>query len=391
MILGASILQLPAILKAKKMGLHVIAVDMDKNAVGFEHSDVCLNISTIDIPKIVDAAKLHEIDGIMTLASDLPIRTVAAVSEELNIVGISKETAINVTNKASMRAILNQHSVPIPMFFRVVTQNEYLNAIQFFQNEFVVKPADNSGSRGVILVDDINNEQFINYAFEYSKKYSRSGEIIVEEFMEGPEVSVETLSFDGHTHIIAITDKVTTGSPEFVEMGHSIPSQLSIDTKLQIEKVVIAAIKAVGINNGPSHTEIIITKDGPKVVELGARLGGDNITTHLVPFATGVDMVEACIEIAFGNNPVLNKRISMGSAIRYFKTKKGKILNIYGEQEAEKLPGIKEITFTKNIGDNIEEINSSVDRVGYVIAQSKDAVEAIKICEEAVEKMIIEI
>lgn len=140
--------------------------------------------------------------------------------------------------------------------------------------------------------------------------------------MEGPEVSVETLSFDGHTHIIAITDKVTTGSPEFVEMGHSIPSQLSIDTKLQIEKVVIAAIKAVGINNGPSHTEIIITKDGPKVVELGARLGGDNITTHLVPFATGVDMVEACIEIAFGNNPVLNKRISMGSAIRYFKTKK---------------------------------------------------------------------
>ncbi|WP_342542138.1 ATP-grasp domain-containing protein [Paenisporosarcina sp. FSL H8-0542] len=391
MILGASLLQLPAILKAKEMGIKVIAVDMDINAIGFKHADISLEISTIDIPKVVEAAKKYEIDGILTIASDMPMRTVAAVSEELNIVGITNETAINVTNKASMRAVLKQRNVPVPIFFKVITLDEFNLAVNNFTSKFIVKPADNSGSRGVLLVEDITNDKFINNAFEYSKKHSRSGEIILEEYMEGPEVSVETLSFDGKTHIIAVTDKMTTGAPKFVEMGHSIPSQVSHENKLQIERVALAAIKAVGINNGPSHTEIILTKEGPKVVELGARLGGDNITTHLVPLATGIDMVEACIQIALGKNPAFDKSISMGSAIRYLNTPKGKIRTISGQQEAMIMNGVKEIYINKTIGDTIQEINSSLDRVGYVVAHSNDTLNAIKTCEEAIEKIIIEL
>jgi formate-dependent phosphoribosylglycinamide formyltransferase (GAR transformylase) len=103
MILGASILQLPAILKAKEMGLQVIAVDIDKNSVGFKHADVCIEISTIDIHRVVEAAKQYRIDGVMTLASDMPMRTVAAVAKELNLVGVSEETALKATNKAVMR------------------------------------------------------------------------------------------------------------------------------------------------------------------------------------------------------------------------------------------------------------------------------------------------
>ncbi|MCM3163755.1 ATP-grasp domain-containing protein [Metabacillus litoralis] len=389
MILGASILQLPAILKAKDMGLEVIAVDMDVNAIGFNYSDICLEISTIDTQKVVEAAKRYKIDAIMTLASDMPMRTVAAVTEELNIVGINKNTAINVTNKAAMRMKLKEYNVPIPEFFRVETYIDFKKAVDGINSKFIVKPADNSGSRGVILVDDKHNEQLINSAFEYSMKYSRSGEIVVEEFMEGPEVSVETLSFGGKNHVIAITDKLTTGAPKFVEMGHSIPSQLSAKNQSAIEKVVFSAINAVGINNGPSHTEVILTKDGPKIVELGARLGGDNITTHLVPLATGIDLLEACIQIALGNKPIVKKSLSKGSAIRYINANNGTINKIKGVDQTQRMNGVKHVYLMKEVGNRVLEVMNSNDRIGYVISQSHDAQSAIEICESALNNIEI--
>lgn len=389
MILGASILQLPAIRKAKEMGLQVIAVDMDKNAVGFKEADVCLEISTIDIPKVVEAAKQYNIDGVMTLASDMPIRTVAVVAKELNIIGIDEDTALKATNKALMRECLESNQVPIPKFFKVDSYVEYLNVISQFKDKYIVKPADNSGSRGIFLINDIYDIEKIKYAFDYSKNYSRSGEIVVEEYMEGPEVSVETLSVDGEVHIITITDKLTTGAPRFVEMGHSQPSTLPLDIKEKIKDVTIIAVKAIGIKNGPSHTEVIVTSEGPKIVELGARLGGDNITTHLVPLSTGVDMVKCCIEIALGKNPKVERKISKGSAIRYFETGIGKLNNISGIDKVKQINGVKQINFVKNIGDFINEIYSSTDRVGFIIAQAETTEDAIQICRDAIQTIKI--
>lgn len=383
MILGASILQLPAILKAKDMGLEVIAVDMDKNAIGFNHADVCLEISTIDIPKVVEAAKKYKIDAVMTLASDMPMRTVAAVAKELGIVGISEDTAINATNKARMRRKLFEHGVPIPKFYIVNSYEEYLLATKNFSNKFIVKPANNSGSRGIMLVTKQNEVQ---HAYEYSNGYSKNGEIVVEECMEGPEVSVETITIDGVTHVIAITDKLTTGSPNFVEMGHSQPSILSKEVKGKITEVAISAVKAIGIENGPSHTEIMVTDEGPKIVELGARLGGDNITTHLVPLSTGVDMVECCIKIALGDEPDFSSKFEKGSAIRYFRTnldKSGEIVNISGLADVKKIYNIKQISFVKNVGDYVKKIESSSDRIGFLISQSENVNEAISICNNA--------
>lgn len=388
MILGASILQLPAIQKAKEMGLQVIAVDMDQNAIGFKDADICLVISTNDIPEVVAAAKLHQIDGIMTIASDMPMRTVAAVAKELNIVGIDEDTALKATDKGIMRMCLKENGVPVPEFFRVTEKDEYLATIDHFKNKCIVKPVDNSGSRGVFLIDN-NNEEIIISAFEYSKKYSRSGDVMVEEYMEGPELSVETLSIDGKVEVIAITDKLTNGPPYFVEMGHSEPCHFTGEIRKKIEMVASSAIKAIGIVNGPAHTEIIVTNDGPKIVELGARLAGDNLTTHLVPLSTGVDLVRCAIKIALGESPDFEKKLSMGSAIRYFETKPGRLVKITGVEEANGIPGVKQISFVKNIGDTINAIINSAERIGFVIAQAETPQEAIKICEEAIKRVEI--
>lgn len=391
MILGGSILQLPAIKKAKEMGLQVIVVDMNPEAIGFSEVGIEKEvISTIDIPEVIKAAKKHNIDGIMTLASDMPMRTVAAVAKELNLIGISEETALKATDKAEMRKALKKHNVPIPRFYKVTNQLEYCRATKQFQSAFIVKPADNSGSRGIMKVDNIDDKNLLEEAYEYSHEFSRNGNIIIEEYMNGPEVSVETLSVDGVCHVIQITDKLTTGAPHFVEMGHSQPSKLPNEIKKKIKEVTIAANKAIGIENGPSHTEIIVTEEGPKIVEIGARLGGDNITTHLVPLSTGVDMVEACIKIALGEKPDVKVKFSKGSAIRYFNQKEGVIKNIVGIEVARKAKGIKEVSIVHGKGDLIEEITNSISRIGFVIAQGENEKEADNSCKKVLDIIVIE-
>ena len=392
MILGASILQLPAIKKAVELNLDVVVVDMNPDAVGFNVPGVQKEIiSTIDIPAIIEAAKKHHIDGIMTLATDMPMRSVAAVAKEMGLIGINADTALKATNKAEMRKALQVNHVPIPKFYKVSDEEQYLETVTNFDVPFIVKPADSSGSRGIFEVIDISDKELIKEAYNYCRPYSRVGDVVVEEYMKGPEVSVETISVDGVCHVIQITDKLTTGAPHYVEMGHSQPTRFNKDIAKQIAEVAKAANKAIGIENGPSHTEIIVTSEGPKIVELGARLGGDNITTHLVPLSTGVDMVENCIRIALGEKPDIRAKWNKGSAIRYFEQHAGIIDNITGIDEANKITGIKQISIVHDIGEEITEVMSSGDRMGFVIAQDKDAESAIKDCESALKTIDVTI
>lgn len=392
MILGASILQLPAIEKAREMDLDVVAVDMNPDAIGFQVPGIYKEIvSTIDIPAIVEAAKRHQIDGVMTLATDMPMRSVAAVAKGMGLVGIDAETALKATNKAEMRKALEHGGVPIPKYFKVSNRAQYDEAVKTFTVPFIVKPADSSGSRGIYLIKDLSNQEEIDAAYNYSRTHSRVGDVVVEEYMSGPEVSVETLTIDGVCHVIQITDKLTTGAPHFVEMGHSQPTKHPREIAERIAEVAKAANRAIGITNGPSHTEIIVTVEGPKIVELGARLGGDNITTHLVPLSTGVNMVECCIRIALGETPDIEPKWNKGSAIRYFHQTAGTIEAIEGIEEAEKTNGVVQVSVVHGVGETITEIDSSGSRMGFVIAQDETAESAIEECMRALEKIQVTI
>lgn len=383
MILGASILQLPAIKKAKEMGLDVIAVDMNPDAIGFKEEGVTkVLISTIDTPRIVEAARHYKIDGIMTLCTDMPMQAVAAVCEDLGLVGVSRQTALNATNKAEMRQCFKAHGVPIPDFYIVRERNEFMEAAKNFTSKFIVKPADNSGNRGVELITDISNMEVLNQAFDYSKQYSRDGRVLLEEYMEGDEFSVETMSIDGECHVIQITDKLTSGAPYFVEMGHTQPTKYNEEIRNKISKVTKAGVKALGIAYGPSHTEIKLTSTGPKIVEIGARLGGDCITTHLVPLSTGVNIVEANIRIALGEKPDLKVKLDKGAAIRFLHSPSGILKSIKGVELAEHISGIIKVGFFKKIGDKVPELHNSLDRVGYVIAQCDTREDAVLLCEK---------
>lgn len=388
LIIGASVLQLPAIKKAKELGHYVAIVDLNPNAIGIPYADAFYNISTIDHEAICDLAKSIKPEGIMTLATDLPMRSVAAATTMLNLPGISFDTAIKATDKGEMIRAFKEHHIETPWFHILNNHKETEHIVSEIQFPCIVKPTDNSGSRGVMRVNCASD--FAN-ACNYSFAHSRSGQIIVEEFMTGREVSVEVIVFQGIAHIVAITDKITTGAPYFVEMGHTQPSTIDQESQLKIKNLAMRAVHAIGIENGAAHVEIMLTNDGPKMVEIGARLGGDCISTHLVPLSTGIDMVKAVIDISLGEMPDLNQPFQKGSAIRYFDQNKGVLESVSGVEEALGSNGIREITFTKTLQESVPEIKSSSDRIGFVIAQGKDAQEAIQNCHKAMEIIHIQI
>jgi len=172
-------------------------------------------------------------------------------------------------------------------------------------------------------------------------------------------------------------------------LGHSEPSQLSLIEQEKVTELTKKALKALKLNNSPSHTEIIITKNGPKIVEIGARLGGDNITTHLVPLSTGIDMVKSVIELALGIPPKIEKKYQMGSAIRYFTFNPGKIKSIDRNPSMFSEQDYVELVFLKKPGEIIDEITDSAHRFGYVICQAEDAKKAVEKCEKISKGIII--
>lgn len=386
LIIGASILQVPAIKKAKEMGFYVGVIDYNPNAVGVPMADQFFNVSTIDIEGVADAAKRFAPDGIMTLATDMPMRSIARAAEKCGLPGISMETAIQATDKGEMIKCFEAHGVEHPWFFILNTPDALEAVKDKITYPCISKPTDNSGSRGVML---IHNEEELREAIGYSSDCGRSGTVIVEEYMRGPEVSVEIIVSEGVPHVLQVTDKLTTGAPHFVEMGHSQPSRLAPCDLEKIRDLACRAALAVGIQDGPAHVEIILTENGPKMVELGARMGGDCITTHLVPLSTGINMIEATIRIACGEKPDLKPKFEKGSAIRFLDAPHGTITAIEGIDKARAMEGVQEISFTKNVGDAMGEIGSSTDRLGFVIAQADTPEEAVKICERAMNELKI--
>lgn len=314
LILGASELQLPGIKKAQEMGLNCIAVDYDSHAAGAEEADIFYNISTMDLEGVLQVAKKHNVKGIFTICSDRPMRIVAKVGNALGLNTISEKSALLATNKAYMRNSFAKNNVPIPQYRICFSEEECMKAVCDIGFPAIIKPSDNAGSRGISYIDNKSN---IAEAYVYAKENSMEGVVLVEEFLHGTEVSVEAFVENGNISIIQVTDKITTGAPHFVEMGHDQPSAHNAKTIQEISDITKCAIKSLEIEGGPIHAELKITENGVKVIELGARLGGDHISTDLVMLSTGIDMVEANIKWAIGEPFDIKQKYRRYSAIRY--------------------------------------------------------------------------
>ena len=387
LIVGASVLQLPAIKKAKEMGINVAVADYDPSAIGIQFADKYYNVSTIDEEGIYMAAREFKADGLMTLATDMPMRAIGYTCDKLGLPGLSYETAVKATDKGEMIKAFAAADVAHPWFY-ILKNKKQFNAIR---NEIrypcIVKPSDNSGNRGVVLAESDNT---IYDAYKYSAANSRCGDVLIEEYLTGREVSVEIIVWQGKPNVVAVTDKLTSGKPHFIEMGHSQPAQFPENVMTEICNLAIDAVRALGTYSGAAHAEIIVTTQGPKMVEIGARLGGGCINTHLVPLSTGVDIVGNVIKCSLGEEPVFEKTVNKAAVLRHIPVQSGKIKNIHGADVAITVPGVKDIVFLKKPGDSIEHFIDGTDRIGMVIAQADTVEEGNDICEKALKYIKVE-
>lgn len=363
-IIGASYLQLPLVKKAKEMGIKTICFAWEEGAVCKDIADQFYPISIIEKDKILKKCQEIGINGITTIASDTAVVTVNYVASRMRLKSNSDEYSEVTTNKFKMRQCFMKNEVPSPKFALVGYDNHY--QITGFKFPLIVKPTDRSGSRGVEKVlDPVQLEEAISRA----KKESFEHKAIIEEFVTGREISVESISYEGKHTILQITDKVTTGAPFFVELEHHQPSSLSEDIKSQTRDIVQHALDALHIKYGASHSELKITEDGDiRVIEIGARMGGDFIGSDLVRLSTGYDFLKGVIEVALGDfhEPVITEHQYSGV---YFLSKETEKLKPIIENW-QSYPEIVEAEITDN---ELRHIECSGDRSGYLIYQSKES------------------
>lgn len=384
LVLTGSMLQERFVKRAKEMGCYVGVIDMIRDAPAGKIADEFFLCSAIDVQGIMDICKQFKPDGITTGICDIPVLTAATVCSKLGLPGMSESTAIKATDKAAMINAFKKNGVAHPEYQVIHSVDEKVE-LEF---PVITKPVDKSGSRGINLA---KNETELRSAIRNSLDASDSKTILVEEYLEGPEVSVELLVQDGIPHVLQVTDKLTSGAPHFVEIGHSQPSALPEQDIDAIKELAVKAALSLGMINSPAHAEIKVTKSGPKMVEIGARMGADLITTDLLPRSTGIDLAGYEINRALGTPIPFVRPENEGSgvAVRFINATNGVLMGVENIEDARKVEGIELINITVPVGSVIKNTGCNSDRIGYVLARGRTAAEALQACEKAIARLDI--
>lgn len=331
-IIGANDFQKPLIQKAKTMGYETHVFAWREGATGAEDADFFYEISITEKDQILNICRKIQPDAVATIGSDLANITVQYLAEKLGLPGNSRECIKNSTNKASMRLAFQKAGIPVP-FFKTVEEGEKYSPQSY---PVIVKPTDRSGSRAITKVykEDDLAEAVMNAASQSFEKKA-----IIEEYIEGAEYSVETISYKGHHTCLAVTKKYTTGSPHYIEVAHIQPAPLTEEMENQVKKLVFRALDALGVVCGAAHSELRISKKGEiRIIEIGSRMGGDCIGSDLVPLSTGQDFVRMVVDTASGNPPVLKEEDRHVAAIRFLMNENDeKLLAELKEKHPDKL------------------------------------------------------
>lgn len=378
MIIGAGKFQVPAICKAKEMKLKVLAIDRDPNAEGFNFADSHEVIDIKDTHGAIHSARRHNIDGVVSIVTEQGVCTAAAVAEALGLPESGTGVALAVTNKAIMRQIFKKHDLSSSPFMVAKTKSEAMEAVKSLELPVVMKPTDNAGSRGVSLIEKMEDlESF----FEWASANSRSGEVIVETFLEGTEMTVEALSYKGDHEILAMSSKTRLPFPYCVAKDITYPPPWDEALLSKVRELIKKALTALGVSSGASHSEVMITRNEPFLIEVAGRGGGFGIFSDIVPFVSGVDIVEQCINIAMGREADIRAKCQKAALLRFFSPPLGKLLEVSGLEEARNLPGVHKIELGVGVGDILQPIRCDGDRPGSMIVFGGNRAEVTAIAD----------
>ena len=366
-VIGANYQYLSFYRQTKALGYEIFSFARAKDDHPcWDLSDHYYDLAFKDKEKILEICKENRVQGVTSFLLESALPVVYYVAEGLGSPCNSKECQEITANKYTMREQMRKRHLSIPAYKAIHSKDEDVNDIPF---PVIVKPADSGGSRGVSLV---RNQEELDFALSSAFDFSPNQMVLIEQFIDGREFSIESITCQGKHYILQITDKVTTGAPHFVEVEHHQPAQLTSKQKNDIENLVLNMLDALKIENSAGHTEVKMDADGiPYIIEMGPRMGGGYTASDLVRLSTGYDFVKGMLEVATGQQfeiPVSSEQKCAGV---YFLT---------NDTQQKVLPFIErhnEYPFIvyADIWDNIRPVTCNSDRVGCFIYQSDKKIE----------------
>ncbi len=379
LVLGAGPAQLGLLAAARARELHVIAVDREPSAPGFRYADRRAIVSTEDESGIERLAGAERVDGLIAPGIDWPVAIAARTAERLALPHpISPETATLSTSKLRQRERFAEAGVPQPAYEVCSGAAEAAEAAGRIGFPCVIKAPDRQGQRGLTLV---GSAEEVTDAVKIALDASRSATLLVEELVPGREVTVNAFSTGGHFHPLTVTDRLTAPLPAFgVALTHVWPSELEPAQIGGVIEAAAAAARAVGIENGPSYTQVLVGPDGPRVGELAARLGGGH-DAELCRVALGVDLNGAALSAALGEEvpPAALAPVAKvgGACVRFLVAPPGELREVAGVEEAFAADGIRGIRIYRRPTHRFGEFRRGADRAGAVLAVGDSRQEAL--------------
>lgn len=388
LIFGVGPLQESIIGRARKMGLYTVGIDPAEDAVCRDAVDAFEVVGGQYYDGTCAVVEKYGIDAIVTAATDKPLVMMARIAEKFGFPFYSVETARWSTDKFQMKQRFMEGDVPCAKgrLVRTVEETDDL----FFP--VIVKPRDNSGSRGVKLC---RSREELTASMHEAFDVSKLDTVLVEEYIEGPEYSIEGLHYADKSEVIQFTEKKTTEFPYNVELGHKQPANLSEEQKDAVRRIVARIGKALKFENCPSHTELKINERGIFVIETSPRLGGDYITSKLTPLSTGINLEDMLLRIAFGEVVETETgRVERASGVHFFCLPEGRVTKIDTKaiEDAKHWPGIHSLHLKLQEGDDVHQITSSLNRYGGFIVEADGRDDLDKMMadyENRLDKMVI--
>lgn len=396
LLVGAGPEQVPAITTARELGLYTISCDGNPNAPGLALADRGYHLDIRHTEQLTELARTHQVSGIFCHAVEMP-DIISTVATSLGLPTVDPAAAQRATDKYTRLAWFKRQGVPSAQFAFADRASDLKEAAREIGYPLVIKPTDTAGARGVQRVDSAAG---LEPAYNEALRYSRSTRVLLEEFLEGPEISTEAVVYQGEIVTFAFADRNYEDSgkfsPYFVEDGINFPSRLSPAMQEQAIAVANQAICALGINFGAAKGDLIIHKGQVKVIEMAARTSGGWFGAGSIKHATGVDVLKPLIQMAVGNHPDLSALIpkqQRACAQRYLiPTAAGTVVSVSGEEAALSSPGLAHATFNlPTVGTVVSRATNHQQRFGQVICLGETLDEAIRSCKNALAKVTIEL
>ncbi|MGO8695949.1 MAG: ATP-grasp domain-containing protein [Rectinemataceae bacterium] len=394
LILGAGVMQIPAMRAAREMGWTVAVADGNPDATGAGLADRFFPVDLKDREGLERAARSLRaeagLDAVFTAGTDFSA-SVAWVAERLDLPGIPYETALRASDKLRMREALAKAGLPSPRFVSLDADGSPRAAVERAGLDFplVVKPADSMGARGCRAVrDPVDLEEALADALPYS----RSGRVVAEEYLEGPEYSIDALVVDGEIRIRGLADRHIAFSPYFVELGHTMPSSAPREVADEVLRVFGAAVRAIGIERGAAKGDMKFcpSRGGAFVGEIAARLSGGYMSGWTYPYASGIEPTREALLVAAGLDPGPAPRDrAWVSAERAFISIPGRFRAVVGEGRARSLPYIKDFFLRFAMGDVLDFPSNNVEKCGNVISQAPDRPTAVDAADTAIRGLVV--